>query len=240
MRISSITRKLILYLTTALIGFWLLAVLAGIYVMRDEFSEIFDGSLQETAERLTPLVLDDLTHADGQLAPRQLQPVATMPERSYLTYQVRNAVGDVVMHSHDISAEPFPAPLTHGFWQDAKARYFTVSAADGSIFIQVADKMEHRDEAAREGGLALLLPILILIPASILVVWLVIRRSMSPITDLREAIASKDGGNLQPIELAALPDELTPILESVNRLLDRIRAAMEAERAFTSNSAHEL
>ncbi len=56
----SISRLLTVWLSGGLLVFWLIAVGLGVYVMQDEFGEIFDSSLQETAERLAPLVVDDL------------------------------------------------------------------------------------------------------------------------------------------------------------------------------------
>jgi two-component system OmpR family sensor kinase len=42
------------------------------------------------------------------------------------------------------------------------------------------------------------------------------------------------------VEGGSLPRELKPIARSVNLLLGRLRQALEAEREFTANSAHEL
>jgi two-component system OmpR family sensor kinase len=42
------------------------------------------------------------------------------------------------------------------------------------------------------------------------------------------------------LESTGLPKELKPIARSVNLLLGRLRSALEAEREFTANSAHEL
>ena len=38
----------------------------------------------------------------------------------------------------------------------------------------------------------------------------------------------------------ALPSEMAPVNEAVNQLLHRLRRALESERSFTANSAHEL
>jgi two-component system OmpR family sensor kinase len=57
---------------------------------------------------------------------------------------------------------------------------------------------------------------------------------------LRSQIATKDSGNMAPLDSDVLPRELQPIARSVNLLLDRLRLALEAEREFTANSAHEL
>ncbi|EJN02117.1 HAMP domain-containing sensor histidine kinase [Phyllobacterium sp. YR531] len=240
MKHRSMTRRLIFSLTATLILFWLLATTAGIFVMQDEFGEIFDGSLQATTERLTPLVVDDLLQNAQLPESRRLQNLNESTHKGYLTYQVRDATGKVILHSHDVSATPFVAPLKRGFFQDDISRFYTVSAANNTIFVQVADSMAHRTEAAVEGGLALLLPVLVLIPASIIGIWLIVRRSIEPVNDLRQAISDKDSGNLAAIELQTLPRELQPIMLSVNRLLERLRSALTAEREFTANSAHEL
>ena len=71
-------------------------------------------------------------------------------------------------------------------------------------------------------------------------VWLIVRRALRPVDVLRQAIAAKDGGNMAPMIRRALQSELRPIARSVNLLLDRLRSALDAEREFTANSAHEL
>ena len=92
----------------------------------------------------------------------------------------------------------------------------------------------------RESAATLLWPLIVLIPASIFAVWFVVGRALKPIETLRQDIATKDGGNMAPIESGRLPREIKPIARSDNLLLARLRAALEAEREFTANSAHEL
>jgi len=45
---------------------------------------------------------------------------------------------------------------------------------------------------------------------------------------------------MQPIETQGLQQEFLPIIASVNHLLERLKAALVAERSFTANSAHEI
>ncbi|MDI7861684.1 sensor histidine kinase [Rhizobiaceae bacterium n13] len=234
------TRRLIFALTGVVTAFWLLATGLGVLVMQDEFNEIFDSALKETAGRLTPLVVDHLYRLDDLGTPRQLDPVPLASADDYIFFQVRDASGKVLLHSHDITAKAFDAPLQRGFHDTREYRVYTAAAVSGTIFIQVADPRWHRREATVEGGMALLLPLLILLPASIFAIRFIVRRMVSPVDTLRQAIASKDSGNMAPIAETMLPRELQPIAHSVNRLLGRLRSALEAEREFTSNSAHEL
>lgn len=49
-RPTSMTRKLVTALTSVVAISWLLACGLGVMVMQDEFAEIFDAGVQETAE----------------------------------------------------------------------------------------------------------------------------------------------------------------------------------------------
>jgi two-component system OmpR family sensor kinase len=234
------TQRLILWLTGAAASFWLIAAALGVSVMKDEFDEFFDGSLQETAERLMPLVLGDLQRREGPTSPKHIQRQVEDMDDEYLVYQVRDASGKILIRSHDASEKPFEAPLKRGFWKNDAYQFYTARAADNTVFVQVADALDNRTEAVTEGGMALFLPVLILIPVSVLLIWLIVRRTLAPVDDLRKAIEEKDGGNMAPVPSDMLPRELRPIARSVNHLLTRLQSAFDAEREFTANSAHEL
>ncbi len=239
-RRQSLAGRLMLWITVTITALWLVAVGFGALIMQDEFGEIYDSALQETAERLTPLLLDDLRSREDPDQSQRIEALRAPVEEEYLSYQVRDLTGRVLLHSHSATTTPFEAPLKEGFWQAEDGRIYTAVAADGATFVQVKDTAEEREEATREGSLALLLPVLLIVPITIGAVWFAVRRVLAPVETLRAAIAEKDGGNLAAIEAAHLPHELQPILRSVNLLLSRLRAVIAAEREFTSNSAHEL
>jgi len=237
---TSITRRLIAALTGTVVLFWLIAVGIGVYVVNHELSETFDGALQETAQRLMPLVVDDLADRDPAADPQTLENIERGLNREYLTYQVLDATGKLILHSHDAPTTPYDVPLKIGFHNTPKYRIYTESSLNGTLFLHVADAFKNRREASRESGVALLWPLLALIPGSIVAIWFIVGRSLRPIDRLRSEIATKDGGNMVPLESDTLPRELQPIGRSVNLLLGRLRSALEAEREFTANSAHEL
>lgn len=238
-RDPSLIRPLMLALTGAIIMFWLGAIGLSILVMRHELDEVFDSALQETAERLLALVADDMqlrTNADnGSIADP-----SSSGGREYLTYQVRLASGTILLRSKDAPTAPFDVPLKVGFRDTETRRIYTAVSPDGLLFLQAADRFSDRREAVRESAVTMLIPLALLVPVSVFAIWLVVGRALRPIDKLRELISQKDGGNLAPLESGRLPKELKPITHSVNLLLQRLRAALDAEREFTANSAHEL
>jgi two-component system OmpR family sensor kinase len=239
MKAYSITRRLVIWLTLSTIAFWVIGAALGAYVMHGEFDEIFDSAMQETADRLLPLALDDVRKIDLPDIPRRLQKSDGNSD-GYLTYQVRDKNGRVLLHSYETPPVPFEAPLAEGFWQGDRIRVFTIAAENDSVFVQVADSLVHRVDAMRDGILALLLPLVVFVPLSVVILLVIIGRAMAPLIDLRTAIAKKDSGNLLPLSTGNLPNELKPIANSLNIVLTRLAMALNAEREFAANSAHEL
>jgi len=78
------------------------------------------------------------------------------------------------------------------------------------------------------------------LPALILI-WLISSWSLRPLA--RASAQARAVGPLDPaarISRAGLPAEITPLVDAVNGALDRMADAVEAERRFTENAAHEL
>jgi two-component system OmpR family sensor kinase len=238
-REPSIIQPLILALTGVMVVFWLVAIGLGLLVIQEELGELFDSAQQEATRRLLALIVDDLSQRDGA-DPASVATLQTAAGREYLTYQMRDRDGNVILRSNDASPEPFDAPLARGFHNNHRQRIYTEETADGRFFMQVADRLANRREAMRESAVTLLLPVIVLIPASIFAIWFIVGRALKPIETLRREIATKDSGNMAPVDDGRLPKEIKPIAHSVNLLLGRLRSALEAEREFTANSAHEL
>ncbi|PLU29003.1 two-component sensor histidine kinase [Sinorhizobium medicae] len=123
----SLAGRLVLSLSLLLAVFWTIAVGLSIHVMRAEFDEVFDSALQETTERLASLVVDDYFRRDAGTGPNQVAALDPGATDEYLTYQVRDAYGRVLLHSHNIGTEPYPAPLKPGFWSGNERRIFTIA-----------------------------------------------------------------------------------------------------------------
>jgi len=238
-RPESMTRSLIIWLTAATVIFWIVAVAVSSVIIREEFDEVFDSALQETNQRLMPLLVEDFFKRKASDPPRRIG-LSGADSEEYLTYQLRDRDGRVLLHSHDADPATFDVPLERGFADTANHRIYTDAAVSGSLFLQVADPLDHRWEAMAESASALFIPLALLVPLSVTAIWFVVRRTLYPIEELQKEIGFRDGGNLAQIAATGLPSELTSIAASVDRLLERLRTALEAEREFAANSAHEL
>ena len=234
----SLQWRISLWLGFGVVLLWGIATVATAQRLRHEMNEVFDSALEETAQRLLPLaVLDILSREEGDTSQR----IVTLREHDeYFTYVVRDARGDMLLRSHRADDSVFPPFSRMGFVDTPTHRVYFDAALQGTITIAVAEPLAHRRDVANEALLNLAWPLALLLPASLLLVWAVVRVSMAPIRSLRAGIEARGSGDLTPIPAAGLPSEIGPIADAVNHLLLRLGRALDAERSFTANSAHEL
>lgn len=238
MKTFSIQKQLLVRLMVLICCAGLLGLLLTGYQLKKELNNAFDSALQETAERILPLALVEIFNREETKLLQQLPALTEHQER--LTYRVLNAAGQVLLQSHTAQQLNLIAPLEDGFINQGGYRIFTISAVQKNYFIQVSEPIKKRNEAIINTLLSMILPLLMLLPLSLIVVVLVIGHVIKPIQRYGEQVSQRSAGYLSPIEPQGLPKELHPISVAVNQLMARLSAAIEAERQFTANAAHEL
>ncbi|TXF11856.1 ATP-binding protein [Pelomicrobium methylotrophicum] len=87
---------------------------------------------------------------------------------------------------------------------------------------------------------AVLTPLGILLPALGGWIWFATRRGLAPLEDIAQEVARRAPEHLQPLAPAAAPTEIRPLVAALNRLFARVAQALENERRFTADAAHEL
>ncbi|SLN70943.1 Sensor protein QseC [Roseovarius gaetbuli] len=235
---GSLQGKLALGLGLGLTILWLATALVTATLLRGEMDEVFDSALEETAQRILPLAVLDILNRDEEGVSQRIASLRQHEE--YFTYIVRDDQGRILLRSHDADTAVFPPFETVGFSQSATHRLYFDAALRGTITIAIAEPLTHRAEVARESLMALALPLFVVIPLSLIGLFLILRRSLGPVRDFSGALSSRGARDLSPVGDDNLPDEFLPMADAVNQLLDRLRRTLEAERSFTANAAHEL
>ncbi len=177
MKSISLQKQLILRLLLLVTCLWLLGLfLAGVQLKR-ELNKTFDSALQETAERILPLALVEIFNREEAKLLQQLPALSAHEER--LTYQVRNADGEVLLQSHTARQKSFSTPLRNGFDSQDGYRIYTVSAIQSTYFIQVAEPLTKRRDAVLNTLLIMAMPLLLLLPLCLLMAVFLVRQVIS-------------------------------------------------------------
>lgn len=143
--------------------------------------------------------------------------------------------------------QSYPLPDLPLQWEDG----FHLATAEGSnwridtvklspFVLQVVQSNDFRQRVILDSAWKSAAPVLLLIPLSALVLWLVVRRVWQPVDRLVGIVSSRSEHELDPLPTRGLPTELTPFVESINALLRRVEHAFVSQRHFTQDAAHAL
>jgi two-component system sensor histidine kinase QseC len=219
----------------------------------EEAQELFDARLATSARVLEALVARSVETATVtapivMALPRPLEaeghdtpgPLGHYYETK-IAFQVRDGGGRLLARSASAPEAPF-APLAAGFSTRPIAgqdwRVFTLRSGDA--WVQVAERDDVRGELAEKLAFAAVTPLIIGIPLLLLLLSLLIRHGLAPLSALARQVAARRPGSIAPFMLARTPPEIAPLVEALNGLLARVRDALERERRFTADAAHEL
>ena len=204
------------------------AAVAYFNVLR-ETEALFDYQLRQMA-----LSLRD----QGFIAPDQAAALAN--DDFDFVVQIWTIDGTRIYASHPGLALPPHAVL--GFAEvrlgDGTWRVFSTATRDRVI--QVAQPLSIRRDLAAQAALRSVVPILVLVPVLAAAIGWSVRVSLRPLRRLAAEVKRRDADALEPVPAAGLPAEVSPLVESINALLQRLRSAFDAQRAFVSDAAHEL
>ena len=232
---SWLRQKLLLLIT----GLWLSAAVVALIVVTTETNEVFDNAMEAAADTFAALAPPDLSTLDAANA-LKLEQLALAGERSsYMTYQVKARAGAVVLRSVSAAEASFQVPAALGFTSAGGLRYFTRGVGTEHI-IQVQEEPEERSEAFWGLLASFLAPLL---PLWLAATYLASRLALEvgrPIVAIENEVSLRGHQSLDPIDAGPMPTELKPMVANINAMLDRLKRALAAERAFSANCAHEL
>lgn len=231
---ESVQLKLSVTLSLAIL---LVAGVAGVFS--------FLSALDEAHE-----LQDDLLRQVAQLVDRHHLPPATPADRARPwegdeeSRVIVQRLGDPTTGGDDDGGPlPLPATLPDGL-QTVVAGGETfrvlVRPTAGGDRIAVSQEAGFRNQIARAGALRAVTPLLVLVPILLLVVAQLVRQMFRPIAALSRDIDQRAEQALHPVEDGHLPVEVRPFAVAINRLLARVGLAMDAQRRFVADAAHEL
>lgn len=239
----SLRWRLLAAVCVSVLLIWLATAWLSYTLVQREAEELMDGSLAQTGHLLLSIVQDN----EGEIAAlaERLAQVRGSPENVYeppLEFQIGLGDGTVLARSRNAPALPILGVRGYGDIQRGEEswRVLNVAAEDGRYRVQVSQSIGLRDRAALEVATQTVLPLALITPLLVLFIYVSIRRGLRPLEQLAAAVAARTPGNLAQLSDAGVPTEARPLVGSLNRLFGRVGQALDNERRFTADAAHEL
>ncbi len=140
----------------------------------------------------------------------------------------------------------FGQPVSEGFDYlldgEDKARWRVLTRYDevSELWIRVGVEFEPTRWALLSSLARGSLLLLAVLPLTLLLLYAGVSRGLQPLNNLAWQISQRKPAVLDPVDIDAVPVELTGVVDSINKLLQRLASALEGEQRFTANAAHEL
>jgi two-component system sensor histidine kinase QseC len=163
------------------------------------------------------------------------------PYEPKIAFLVRTPDREVIMRSHNA---PEFGRNTLGFGHvrqgDTLWRVFGLRVPGSGVEVLVGEQMALRSEIVAYILLSGLSPIFLSLPLLGLLIWIIVGRGLRPLVRVAGIVRQRNPGSLEPLPAERVPTEIMPMVDSLNHLFERVHRALENERRFTANAAHEL
>jgi len=224
---NSIRGRLLLWQISALLLTGFLASVLTYLLAWDAFNRIRDYGLEQIAYSV---VRHGIEYENEE---------EVRNDHGQFVSQIWASDGSLFFSSLNDIGPPRQEPGLHILtWENTEWRVYTLK--EGGLTIQVATTSANR--ARRFATIApwLLLPMGVLVVVLGLLIRAAVTRALAPLEQVRGEIGQRGVQSLHALDSRSLPDEVAPLVETLNDLLVRLDQALVSQRRFIADAAHEL
>lgn len=244
------------WMLTPLLLLWPISMALTWLVAQNIAGKPFDRALEYNVQAMVKLL---------SVRNNQVQFNLTAPAREILRaddtdlvyYQVRGPGGEVLSGERDLPTpnedEEKPGDgkvrlrLDTMRGEEVRVAYTWIrldvkstAPAPQPVLVQVAETMEKRKTLATEIVKGTMVPQFVTLPLAVLLVWLALVRGIKPLAQLEKRIRARKSDDMSPLDETAVPEEVAPLVSSINDLLSRLTVSLSTQKRFLADAAHQL
>ena len=240
------------WMLTPLLLLWPISLALTWLVAQGIADKPFDRALVHNVQALAQLLTVSNNRVQFNL-PQPASEILRADDSDLVYYQVLGPRGEFLSGERDL---PLPAvediPLTSGeaLLRDDEMRGEEVRVASVWVrlpiaggqpaLVQVAETREKRKVLATEIIKGVMLPQFVTLPLAVLLVWMALIRGIKPLSELEERIRARRPDDMSPLDETTVPQEVAPLVSSVNGLLTRLKDSIATQKRFLADAAHQL
>ncbi len=261
----SLTRTLTLLVTSTVLLIALIAAAWSYIESNHELEELFDAELAQSTRIVQGLVRHLADTQSMEQLPKTLSETLEPPlaDEDKIDFQADNdeilPSGTGHKYEKKLAFEvwtPDRIPLldtlkaddseglSAGYsWAESKGfrwRIFTLRDPATGFWIRTAQREDIRQELSQELALGNVLPLLMALPLLAVAAIAAIQFSFRPLRRLENPVRNMAPERIHPLDDRQAPREVAGLVQAVNGLLKRLNQALERERRFSADAAHEL
>lgn len=221
----------------------------------EQVAELFDAEMAQLARVIEGLVLseeqssqrrslDAIPYLDEVLDKQSFQNKEYSAfgheyERK-LALQVWNEEGKLILDNKQLAGDSEIGIRGYSYLNEGEHSWRTFTIIGNHLSIRVAQRDDVRNELTWTIGWHAIMPQLVINAILLFFIFLIIRKSITPLSLLSQELAKRNSENLEPVSNNGDTLEIYKLEEEINKLFKRVRDSYERERQFTADAAHEL
>lgn len=225
---TSLRKTTISRVTILLTVLSLAAAMTAYLLVKVEVNKFLDAQLREIALNA------------GSGLQRDAEPQIEIEDEDQLVVQIWDNSGQLVSHS----GPPVQIP------EQRKPGYFDVTvgnddwrvyrSSDTNRVVQISQRWSAREEVATHAATGAALPLVAAIPLAWLLIGWSINGVLRGLGNLSADIGRRSADAKDALSVSGVPVEIAPLVSAMDSLITRHQQALEAQRRFVSDAAHEL
>lgn len=254
----SIRKFLLISLFMAVVTIASLTIIGSYYLAHKDIRRYMDSLLVQATLICQGMIdkdirADHISHIQAQLntIPAKLYQITQQgnwhyPKSRHLNrfqFQIWDKNGNLLLHSANVPKRSLfrqESGFSDQVIDGETWRIFTIQDEQLGITIAAAEPHAIRNELANRIARDDLYIMLLTYPISGILIWFIIGRGLSSIRRVADEIAHREPTFLEPVDLQSIPIEIKPLVNELNKLFFRLQQALEREKRFAADAAHEL
>lgn len=251
---SSLFGEILDWMLMPLLLLWPVSIGVTYLIAKSIANEPFDRSLEDRVTVLAQQVKEYNGQLSAQL-PYTARDFLRADDVDNVYFQVSGPQRELVVGDSDLPLpddEEKPVPWSVHVRDDqmrnteVRVAYTYVNlqpqktGATRYALVQVAETLDKRSQLANQIIKGVILPEFIILPIALTLLWFALARGLSPLTTLQDHIRSRRSDDLSPIDSRGVPEEISPLVRSLNDMLDRLSQSIQLQKRFIADAAHQM
>lgn len=242
---NTLRRRLLLVLILPLTTLLFISVVVYYHIAFEPAADAYDHALADDAVALAERVRFQDSGLLVDLPPAAEEVLRTnLGDQEFLAIYAPD--GKLLVGDPDLLPDPPIGgrnPVLGDAWfrgKKIRKASYRVKTPVGLVAIIVAETTWKREDTGAKILAAMILPNILLILATLALVFFGVRSGLAPLTQLSEAIGRRKAHDLSPLPSGVVPGEVEPLIKAIDGLIGDLRSAAIAQQEFLANAAHQL
>ncbi len=247
------------WMLVPLLLLWPLSIAITYLVAKSIANEPFDRALEDKVT----VVAQQVKEVNGQVVTRLTGPATDIlhaDDVDNIYYQIRDAhdafvEGDPAMPLPEDAEAPPPwsTKFRYDFIHNTEVRiaYIYVDLHKTQVepqlsieprlaLVQVGETLDKRSQLVNQIIKGVIVPEFIILPIALVLVWFALTRGLRPLAELQQHIRARRPDDLSPIDSGYVPEEIIPLVGSLNDMLERLSQSIKVQKRFIADAAHQM